>query len=257
MSMAAAGNGMSAPNPRQDMHVHSTFSDGKSTIEQNIEAAEALGLEQLTCVDHVRVDTAYLPEYVAAIERLRPTTSIELLCGIEAKLLDTSGALDLPPEIPGGVDRIYAADHQVPFADGPHHPRDVKEGLTSGELDAAAVIAGIVDATIGAVTRHEDVVIAHLFSILPKIGLDEADVAEAELERLAYGTAAGGGRIEISERWQCPSSRSLTPFAARGVEILVSTDAHMHAKLGRYDYCTRVIAELAATPEGGASVPPS
>ncbi len=78
---------------------------------------------------------AYLPDYVAEIERLRPTTEIRLLCGIEAKLMDTAGTLDLPAEIPAGVDRIYAADHQVPFADGPHHPRDVKAGLESGELD--------------------------------------------------------------------------------------------------------------------------
>ncbi len=39
---------------RQDMHVHSTFSDGRDTIEDNVAEAERLGLLELTCVDHVR-----------------------------------------------------------------------------------------------------------------------------------------------------------------------------------------------------------
>ena len=63
-----------------------------------------------------------MPAYVEAVRDARASTAIRLDCGIEAKLLDTDGALDLPPEIEG-VDAIYAADHQVPLADGPHHPR--------------------------------------------------------------------------------------------------------------------------------------
>ncbi len=78
------------------MHVHSTFSDGRDRIEDNIAEAEALGLTALGCVDHVRVDTDWVPDYVAAVQRLRGETAVELRCGIEAKLLDTTGALDLP-----------------------------------------------------------------------------------------------------------------------------------------------------------------
>ncbi len=223
-------------------------------MRENIEAAESLGLEELTCVDHVRADTAYLPDYVAEIERLRPTTSLTVLCGIEAKLLDTSGALDLPPELPAGIDRIYAADHQVPFVDGPHHPREVEAGLTTGELDPGAVVDDLVAATVGAVREYENVVIAHLFSVLPKIGLSEADVSEEQLERLAAGTAAGGGRVEISERWKCPNARSLRPFVSHGIEILISTDAHMSSRLGRYESCRQTLAELGLEPHEGAAV---
>ena len=106
---------------REDRHVHSRFSDGEGTLAQNIAAAEALGLHELTCVDHVRVSTNWVPAYVEAVRAARASTTVRLGCGIEAKLLDTDGALDLPPQIEG-VDAIYAADHQVPLADGPHHP---------------------------------------------------------------------------------------------------------------------------------------
>lgn len=232
-----------ASPPHQDMHVHSTFSDGKNTIEENLERAVSLGLESLTCVDHVRRDTDWLPEYVAAIERLRPTASLELICGVEAKLLNTAGDLDLP-ELPAGIDRIYAADHQVPLEDGPHDPALVRSQIETGVRDARDVIASIVKATAAAAVRHRGMVIAHLFSILPKLGLDEADVPDDLLDELSQVAADTGTLVEIDERWKCPSARSLQPFADRGVTVLMSTDSHTREKIGRFDYCSRTWLEI-------------
>ena len=119
--------------------MHSTFSDGRDTIEDNIAEAEALGLT-----------AAQLRRPRARRHRLGPRatstrsggcaaeTAVELRCGIEAKLLDTTGALDLPTDI-DGVDAIYAADHQVPLADGPNHPREVRERIEGGDLTAEEV----------------------------------------------------------------------------------------------------------------------
>jgi putative hydrolase len=232
-------------NELTDMHVHSTFSDGKGTIEENIAAAEALGLTALGCVDHVRVSTDWVPEYVAAVARLRSETGVELRCGIEAKLLDTTGALDLPQGIEG-VDAIYAADHQVPLPEGPTHPREVKERIEAGDLDAQAVIDAILTSTARALDRPERIVIAHFLSVLPKIGLTEADVPLSGLERLAAETKRTGQEIEISERWKCPSAATLRPFLSAGVPILLSTDSHMSAKIGRYEYCLAARRELQA-----------
>ncbi len=143
--------------------MHSTFSDGRDPIEGNVEEAEQLGLTELTCVDHVRAGTDWVPDYVAAVRRIRETTDVELRCGIEAKLLDTTGALDLPDAY-DGVDAIYAADHQVPLADGPNHPREVKARIAAGELEAGAVVEALVESTARALDRPERVVIAHFLS---------------------------------------------------------------------------------------------
>jgi putative hydrolase len=230
-------------NPLADLHVHSTFSDGRDPIEDNIAAAEALGLATLGCVDHVRADTGWVPAYVDAVARLRGETQVELRCGIEAKLLDTTGALDLPAGIEG-VDAIYVADHQVPLAEGPTHPREVRERIAAGDLDAGAVIDAILTSTARALDRPQRVVIAHFLSILPKIGLTEADVPLEGLERLAAETARTGQEIEISERWRCPSAATLRPFLRHGVPILLSTDSHKSDTIGRYDHCLAVRTEL-------------
>jgi putative hydrolase len=224
------------------MHVHSTFSDGADRIEDNIAEAEALGLTALGCVDHVRADTDWVPSYVEAVNALRGTTAVELRCGIEAKLMDTSGALDLPDDIEG-IDAIYAADHQVPL-DGPTHPREVKQRIAGGDLSAAEVIDAILTSTARSLERPQRVVIAHFLSILPKIGLSEADVPRSGLEMLAEATARTGQEIEISERWRCPSAATLRPFKTRGVPIVLSTDSHKRGTIGRYRHCLAVLREL-------------
>jgi putative hydrolase len=227
----------------QDMHVHSTFSDGANTLAENVAEAERLGLWELTCVDHVRRDTDWVPSFVTAVQDQRHRTPVNLRCAVEAKLLDTDGHLDLPENITG-IDAIYVADHQVPMPDGPHSPEEIRGLMHAGELDPRVVITSIVTATALALRRPEQTVIAHLFSVLPKIGLSEDNVPEQLIEALAEVAACNGAWIEISERWRCPGARTLRPFVEAGVPVLLSTDSHGAETIGRYDYCIAVMDEL-------------
>jgi putative hydrolase len=227
----------------QDMHVHSTFSDGANTLAENVAEAERLGLWEMTCVDHVRGDTDWVPSFVAAVRVLGRRTPVRLQCAVEAKLLDTEGRLDLPENL-AGIDAIYAADHQVPMPDGPHAPDEIKRLMNARELDPRVVITSIVTATALALRRPEQIVIAHLFSVLPKIGLSEDDVPEPLIGALAEVAARNGAWIEISERWRCPGARTLRPFVEAGVPVLLSTDSHCAETIGRYDYCAAVADEL-------------
>jgi putative hydrolase len=229
----------------QDMHVHSTFSDGRDALTQNIAQAELVGLHEMTCVDHVRQDTSWASTFAAAVVELSESTPVRLRCGVEAKLLDTSGRLDLPVGLTG-VDVVYAADHQVPMHDGPHTPTEIGTRLSAAELTTLEVLESIIASTGNALSGPRPIVIAHLFSVLPKLGLSEAQVPIELIEMLAAEAADAGASIEVDERWSCPSARTVAPFLRRGVPLLLSTDSHRCETIGRYEYCRTVVAELLA-----------
>ena len=123
--------------------------------------------------------------------------------------------------------------------EGPTHPREVRERIAAGDLSAEEVVDAILTSTRLALDRPQRVVIAHFGSILPKIGLSEADLPASGLEQLAAEAARTGQEIEISERWRCPSAATLRPFLRRGVTIALSTDSHKRETIGRYDALPR------------------
>ncbi len=234
---------MAEPILTQDMHTYSTFSAGKNTIEENIAEAERIGLAELVCVDHVRRDTGWIPTYVAAVRASKKRTPIVLQCAVEAKILDIYGCLDLPVEL-DGIDAVYAASQQAPSPDGPMNPRSTRERIEAGELDPQMVLRWIVSGTAAALRRHEHLVIAHLFSVLPELGLEEGDVSPELIDSLAVAAAESDARIVVDERWKCPTARTLRPFLRHGVPLLLGSGSHESETVGRYDYCADVLREL-------------
>lgn len=224
-----------------DHHVHSTFSDdAESTLEENIAAARVRGLTQLRLVDHVRMSTPWVPEFCAATSTLTAAVGdITILTGVEAKILDATGRLDLPPGLRTGpgrrdrVDRVLIADHQYPSRDGPWSPSKVMAQRAAG-LSSAAIIDTLVDATIGAMRSIEHAQLAHPFSLLPKVGLSEANLLDEHLSALANAAAACGTWVEINEKWGCPGPRVIRAFAVAGITLVASTDSHHHRDVGRY-----------------------
>ncbi|HEU4681570.1 MAG TPA: PHP domain-containing protein [Gemmatimonadales bacterium] len=234
---------MTEPVSTQDMHVHSTFSSGANTIEENVAEAERIGLTELACVEHVRGDTRWVPAYVAAVSDSRKRTPIALRCAVEAKILDIYGRLDLPAEL-DGIDAVYAASHQAPSPDGPMNPRSTRERIEVGELDPQMVLRWMVNGTAAAVRQREHLVIAHLFSGLPGLGLDERDVPLGLIDSLAIAAAESDARIVVDERRRCPAARTLRPFLRHGVPLLLGSGSDDRETVGHYDYCAGVLREL-------------
>lgn len=159
-----------------DYHVHSTWSDdAESPLEDNLAVAAHRGLGTLCMVEHVRRSSAWVPEFVAAAEALRPRDDLRVLVGVETKILDVKGTLDMPADL-AGLDHVLVADHQFPVGDRCCTPTEVRALLAGGTVTADELVTGLVDATAAAVTTCDHAILAHLFSILPKVGLDEADV---------------------------------------------------------------------------------
>jgi putative hydrolase len=232
-------------NLDEDYHVHSTFSDdGSSTLAENVSAAAGRGLRALCLADHVRRDTAWVPEFAAAVAEYRGQPGLRVLAGVEAKIWDGSGRLDLPAAL-DGIDLVLIADHQFPADNGPVHPAEVRSAIAYGEMTAAEAIERVCEATARAVLRAgpvPGVLLAHLFSLLPKIGLDEAMVPDALLADLAKRAAHAGALAEVNEKWSCPSPRTVTALVRAGVTVVAGSDSHHCRDIGVYDRWVRAAA---------------
>ncbi len=230
---------MTADLLRTDHHVHSTWSDDAlSTPLENLTAARDAGLASIRMVDHVRTSTTYVPQFLAEVAALPAVEGLEVLTGVEAKILDASGRLDLPADLvvgAGGVDRVLIADHQFPGPDGPWSPRRTLEEIGRG-LSAQDALDILVTATVRAMGRVERGQLAHLFSLLPKIGLHESALYDDHLAAIADAAVRTGTTVEINEKWRCPGPRVVLTFAAAGVTLVGSTDSHEAATVGRYSW---------------------
>jgi putative hydrolase len=225
----------------EDFHVHSTFSDGASTLAENVEAARDRELRTLCLVDHVRRDTAWVPEFVAAVGQYRHQPGLRVLAGVEAKILDTSGQLDTPPDL-SGIDLVLIADHQFPSDNGPVHPAAVKAAIENGGMTAAEAIERLCEATANSLRAGFRSLLAHLFSVLPKIGLNEAMVPDPLLTHLAKRVAHAGTMIEVNEKWSCPSARTVTAMATAGVPLVAGSDSHHCRTVGIYDSVRQTVS---------------
>ncbi len=105
------------PDIRGMVHCHTTYSDGKHSIEEMARAAEAMGMKYITITDHsptafyaggVTVDR--LKRQWEEIDEVQEKVKIRILRGTESDIV-ASGALDYPDRILEQFDVIVASIH--------------------------------------------------------------------------------------------------------------------------------------------------
>jgi putative hydrolase len=232
-----------------DLHTHSDLTDGTASPEAMATAAQAAGLHTWGLSDHVRVDSDWVVEYAARVRGLR-RDGLLIRCGVEAKMLDRSGRLDLPRSLPE-LDYVLVADHQFPGPDGPVHPREVARRIEARETASDEVLETLVAATCAAVASSPyRPIVAHVFSLLPKLGLTEADLTREHLAALADGCLRAGAAIEINEKWRCPTLATIAALSDAGVELVAGSDAHRSDDVGAWSYLDTVTSATVALEDG-------
>jgi DNA polymerase (family 10) len=102
---------------RGDLHSHSTYTDGRASIEEMARAADKAGLHYLAVTDHSRrlamvngLDPKRLREQWREIEKVQAKVKVKLLRGIEVDIME-DGSLDLPDDVLAELDWVVASVH--------------------------------------------------------------------------------------------------------------------------------------------------
>ncbi|WP_404432555.1 PHP domain-containing protein [Microbacterium lacus] len=206
---------------RGDLHSHSDWSDGLTSIDLMVEAARVLGHEYLALTDHsprLRVANGLSPE------RLRTQLEVvsgmsgggfTLLSGIEVDILD-GGELDQEPDLLDELDIVVASAHsKLRMERGPMTRRLVR-AVSNPRVDVLGHVTGrLVEGARG--TR-------------PPSTLDAPAVFAA--------CAANGVAVEINSRpeRQDPPDELIQIALDEGCLFSIDSDAHAPGQLSLLDY---------------------
>ncbi len=199
-------------------HCHSTWSDGRHSIEQMARAAEARGADFITITDHSAaahyaggLDVERLRRQWDEIDEVQERVKIRILKGTEADIL-ADGAIDWPDRILERLDVVIASIHQ--------RFRQDEETMTRRLLRAMRwPVFKIWGHPLGRLVRSR-----------PPIPCRVGDVLDALAE--SHGAIEINGdprRLDLEPRW-------VRAARERGLSFVLSVDAHSMPELGNVRY---------------------
>jgi DNA polymerase (family X) len=195
------------------VHCHTTYSDGKNSVEEMALAAEEIGMQYITITDHsptafyangVKLDR--LKRQWEEIDRVQEKVKVRLLRGTESDIL-IDGALDYPDRILEKFEVIIASIH------------------SRHKLDEAAMTRRLVRAMRNPFFKIWGHPLGRLVQRRPPIPLRVEEVLDViAASHAAIEINGNPYRLDLEPRW-------LKEARKRGIKFVVSTDAHSISEL--------------------------
>jgi DNA polymerase (family 10) len=220
---AAAGDGKALPklvtldDVQGDLHMHTTETDGKSSLDEMAAAAKAMGRSYIAITDHSETLTfvrgmsaVRLKEQKKKIRDVEDRQGIRMFAGIEADIL-ADGKVDLEHHI-SELEWVVGSVHQ--------HLKMSKEDMTKRVV--RAIESGNIDC-LGHPTGRQ-------------LGL--RDPSELDMEAVIAACAKAGVAIELNATPLRLDANEHTLRMAReaGVPVVLNSDAHSVHELEHLRY---------------------
>lgn len=210
-----------------DFHTHTTYSHGKSTVEENIAQAETLGLKAVAITEHA-YNSAYaikrgdLQKIKQDIDACKDKYSVKALWGVETNLISRDGDVDVDDEELEKLDLVILGYHRFTRV-------TVKEFFTFllpnllNKKPSKKQIERNTMAYIKAMDRHRVSILAHL-------GYGGCAV---DYERLAKECVKRNIYIELNGKRINFNKDDLNKMVATGVKFIINSDAHEKTAVGK------------------------
>ena len=127
---------------RSDQHIHSTWGDGKAGIRQIVDKAEEMSLKQIAITEHVRFESEYFNKYKIEVSNIGSKSSVQVLLGLEARIKNFDGELDISKEVLKKVKIKIASVHRFSFGRRLYYPDQFKKNICQ-EIELELAIASL------------------------------------------------------------------------------------------------------------------
>lgn len=203
-----------------DLHMHTTATDGKNSIEEMADAARARGLKFIAITDHskrVTMANGLNGERALAqwqeIDKINAVMDDEFLIlkGIECDILE-AGGMDLPDDVLSQADFVIASVHY-----GQNQSRQQ-----------------ITDRIIGALENPHVAMVAHPTGRL----LNKREAYEVDMDAVFQAAKANQKLLELNANPIRLDLNDVYLLAAKnyGIPIVINTDAHRTTGLDNMQY---------------------
>jgi DNA polymerase (family 10) len=198
---------------RGDLHLHTEYSDGETTIEAMAEAAADFGHDYISVADHatgpgmvggVGLTDEELRDQIGEIRAVDDAVDIDVFAGVEANI-GADGSVSVGEDVLAELDCVVASPHSGLDGDG-------------------------TDRIVTAIEHPEVDIVGHPTGRL----LNQRPGLDLDIERVADAAADSGTALEINadpHRLDLRSSNVKIAIEA-GATIAIDTDAH---RPGAYD----------------------
>lgn len=208
-----------------DLHLHTTFTDGRSTVEEMLQAAAECGLQAVAFTEHVRRGCDWYPRLEAELETARARfPDIEILAGIEAKAFDRAGGLDADPELAAHVDIVLGAFHSYPDGQGGTLREAAIRGEEAAWIEAEATLA-LLENPLVDVIAHPGAMTRRFFGSFPHDLVRQIVRKAARLGKAVELNGEYCGTDELAWLLRCS--------AQENAWVTLGSNAHHTSEVGR------------------------
>lgn len=241
----------------QDLHCHTTFSDGSLSLQEVVATGERLGV-QVGVADHVSTRGEMFVRTVAEVARyLDALEQAPVFRSAEFCWCDTLWQ-EIPDELMRRFDYCVGSNHGFWLPDGSmetpwatrlaepwrSRPQEVMDAMVDN-------LCQLVRTMPIAIVAHSTFTPAALYAI--EDDLDAWWTAERE-DRYVEALAASGVALEISNRYQLPHDRLLVKARQAGVRFSLGSDGHSSRQVARLEWAAET-ARRVGVGEGDLFVP--
>ncbi len=211
-----------------DLHTHTIFSHGKSTIEQNVKKARELGLREIAVTDHgpghktYGIKRAAIPIMRAEIERLNlKYDDIDIYLSVEANIISIGNGLDIHPEEFRLFDFVIAGYHY-----GIPHGYSIQNFINQKFFMSSA--AGVRSLK----TRNTEMCLKAIYENPIKFITHPGDKGPFDLDEIAKACCERGTYMEINARHRHLTVSEIIKVMKYDVRFIINSDAHKADAVG-------------------------